>query len=289
MALDTDVSGILHELRDIDILTDFDAESEKPVYVKAQNKITLRQLLTHSAGLGYDLFNPTIQKWRRSRGEAIAPGTTVKERYLGPLLYEPGTGWQYSPAIDFVGLLVERVTGKGNLEEYMQREIWGPLGIEEMTFFLHEREDLMKRMPVMSARDEKSGKAVPMPRVVQATDAMGGGGMYATPTEYLKVLHAVLKNEGTLLKKETVDEMFRPHLSKDSQQALMKVMSFPEVNLMMGGMPERTEMDWGLGGLLILENMPQWRKKGTMTWGGMPNLTWVRPNMPCKLLFKGLS
>jgi CubicO group peptidase (beta-lactamase class C family) len=274
LALDADVSPILPEFHAPDILTGFDAGGQ-PTYVKAQNKVTLRQLLTHSSGLAYDLFNPTIQKWRASQGQPIAPGTTVRERYLGPLLYEPGTGWEYSPAIDFVGLMVERVSGARNLQAYMEREIWSPLGIAEMTFFPQGWIDLKARMPVMSIRDEASGKAVLRPRVVQEpTDAMGGGGIYATPAEYMKVLHAVLKNDGTLLKRETVEDMFQPQLSGHSRAALLKVMSSTEENAMNAGLPEGTKCDWGLGGLLVMQDLEGWRSKGTMTWGGMPNLTW---------------
>jgi CubicO group peptidase (beta-lactamase class C family) len=85
------------------------------------------------------------------------------------------------------------------------------------------------------------------------TDAMGGGGIYATPAEYMKVLHAVLKNDGTLLKRETVEDMYRPQLSGQSRAALLKVMSSLEVNEMNGGLPEGTKRDWGLGGLLVME------------------------------------
>jgi CubicO group peptidase (beta-lactamase class C family) len=89
LALDADVSPILPELRDPDILTGFDARGQ-PTYVKAQNEITPRQLLTHSSGLAYDMLNLTIQPWRTSQGQPIAPGMTIREWYLGPLLYEPG-------------------------------------------------------------------------------------------------------------------------------------------------------------------------------------------------------
>lgn len=176
-----------------------------------------------------------------------------------------------------IGLMVERVTGAKSLQTYMETEIWGPSGIKEMTFFIHEREDLQKRMAAMCVRDEKSGKAVLKPPTHEELwrDAMGGGGIYATPAEYLKVLHAVLKNEGTLLKTETVEDMFRPHLSAESHAALMKVLSVAEVNEMMGGMPPGTDCNWGLGGLLVMEDLKGWTKKGTMRWGGMPNLTWV--------------
>jgi CubicO group peptidase (beta-lactamase class C family) len=91
LALDADVSPILPELRDPDILTGFDARGQL-MYVKAYNKIMLRQLLTYSSGLVYDMFNPTIQQWRASQGQPIEPGVTIRERYLGALPYEPGTG-----------------------------------------------------------------------------------------------------------------------------------------------------------------------------------------------------
>ncbi len=280
LELDADVTSHLHELKDPDILTGFDDDG-KPQYVKAKNKITLRQLLTHSAGMAYDLFNPTTQKWRKSQGQEISPGTTIKERYLTPLLYEPGRGWEYSPSIDWAGKLVERATNMP-LQQFMEENIWKPLGIKDMTFFIHQRDDLKRRMPAMSFRTTPDAeKAVWQKPIEQepVEDAMGGGQVTAAPTEYIKILHAILKNDGLLLKPETVEDMFKPHLSEESREGLMKTMSFPEINLMMGGVSEGTERNWGLGGLLIMEDSPEKTgfrglKKGTMSWGGMPNLTW---------------
>jgi CubicO group peptidase (beta-lactamase class C family) len=164
------------ELRDLDILTGLDARGQ-PTYIKDQNKFTLRQLLTHSSGLSYHMFNPTIQQWRASQGQLIPPSTTIRGPYLGPLLYEPGTGWEYSPAIGFVGLMVERVSDARNLQTYMERGIWSSLRIAEVTFSPQEQDDLKAQMPVMSLRDETGGKAVLRRRIVQEppTDAMGWG------------------------------------------------------------------------------------------------------------------
>jgi CubicO group peptidase (beta-lactamase class C family) len=126
----------------------------------------LRQLLTHSSGLAYHMFNPTIQQWHASQGQPIPPTTTIREPYLGPLLYEPGKGWEYSPVIGFVGLMVERVSGARNIQTCMEREIWSSLGIVEMTFFQQGQDDLKARMPAMSLQDEASGKAVLRRRIV---------------------------------------------------------------------------------------------------------------------------
>lgn len=97
---------------------------------------------------------------------------------------------------------------------------------------------------------------------------MVGGGIYATPAEYMKVLHAVLENDGTLLERETVGDMFQSQLSGQSQAALLKVMSFPDGNAMTGGLPEGTKRDWRFGGLSVMQDLEGWKSKGTMTWGG---------------------
>jgi CubicO group peptidase (beta-lactamase class C family) len=278
LTLDNDLSTLLPEVKDIEIITGYD-ENDKPTLVQAKNKITLRLLLTHSAGMAYDLFSPPMMKWRKYNGQRIAPGTTIKERYLHPLLYEPGTGWEYSPAIDFAGLCVERATGK-KLEEHMTENIFTPLGIKDMTFFVDERPDMKERMPAMTWRDTATGKATqerPTSEGVPAatpTEAMGGGGITASPTEYIKILHAILKNDGTLLKKETVDMMFQPHLTPESKEGFMKLLAIPEFNQMVGNLPQDVSKDWGLGGMLIEGDFPEWRSKGTMSWGGMPNLIW---------------
>jgi len=278
LTLDDDVSALVPELKDIEIITAYD-DSGKPTLVKAKNKITLRLLLTHSAGMAYDLFSPPMTKWRKYKGEKIAPGTTIKSRYLNPLLYEPGTNWEYSPGIDFAGLCVERATGK-KLQQHMEEFIWGPLGIKNMTFFLNERDDLKARMPAMSWRDPATPQATNTRPAADgapaapATEALGGGGITASPTEYIKILHALLKNDGTLLKKETVDMMFQPHLTPESKEGMAKVMAVPEVNQMMGAIPLGTTRDWGLGGMLLQEELPGWRNSGTIYWGGMPNLQW---------------
>jgi len=71
-SLDADVSDILPEWRTSEILTGFD-ESGEPQLSKATNTITLRQLLTHSSGMGYDFLSPELAKWRRCRGEEPGP------------------------------------------------------------------------------------------------------------------------------------------------------------------------------------------------------------------------
>lgn len=199
-----------------------------------------------------------------------------------------GTSWSYGPSIDWAGVLVERVTGL-SLENYMSDNIWRPLAIKDMTFFLSRRPDMQARATEMSWRDpsedpEIQGRPVkyaPMQPVLNKDmeDCQGGGGIYASPSEFFKIVHALLLGDdgkAQLLRKTTIDSMFEPQLGHSSRKTLHAVSENPWFNRMMGGMPSGSRKDWGLGGLLILDTLPGWRRAGTMTWGGTPNLTWVR-------------
>ena len=219
-------------------------------------------------------------RWRTSRGEKIGAGSTIQDRYSCPLLYQPGTGWRYSPGPDWAGLMVERVNDGISLQAYMQKYLWQPLGIRDMTFWLKDREDLRARMPDVSVRDPQGGAAAVyaegLPMFFQdAKDAMGGSGVRGTAPEYLKILQALLVNEGKVLKNESVDELFRPSLSGQSKEALKKIVSDPVTNLMLGGLPLGREKDYAVGGMVLEEDMPGWTRRGMLSWGGMPNLVWV--------------
>ena len=174
---------------------------------------------------------------------------------------------------------MERVNGDIPLQSYMEKNIWAPLGIKDVAFHLIPREDMQKRKADMSMRDPTgTGKAIfcpvnPMPDGME--DAFGGGGAFASAPEYLKILHGLLADDGKLLKSETIELMFQPQLSDASREALKEVTADPAINDMLGGLPLGTPKDWGLGGLLISSDLDNWIRKGTMIWGGMPNLSWA--------------
>ncbi|KAK7541191.1 beta-lactamase/transpeptidase-like protein [Phyllosticta citribraziliensis] len=275
LSLDAPVYNILPEFKDQDIITGF--ENGKPQFRKHTKPMTLRHLLTHSSGLSYEFFQPLLIKWRNSRGEPFMPGSTVEERMNIPLLYEPGTEWKYSCGIDWAGKMVERVT-KMPLDAYMQKHMFAPLGIKDMTFKLDERPDLQARMADMIERDEQTGKLRPgsLPELTQNTkDSFAGQGIYASWPEYLKVLQSLLANDGKLLKPATVDSMFEPQLYPSSHTSLNTRLDNDEPqNVVSGNFPRGTNRDWGFGGVIKLEEQQDWRKSNVLTWSGLPNQTW---------------
>lgn len=213
----------------------------------------------------------------------MRPPTTILDSFGTPLVFEPGSSWIYSTGIDFAGLIVTRLS-KLSLDEYVQKNILARLGINDMTFWPEKQPALASRLVSMSVRDkpapEGTGRAVPFKGPGMTTGALeefGGQGLSATAPAYLKVLLSLLVDDEVLLKKGTAAQMFQPQLSPEAAAALQAVYdSEPKGGpCAIGHFPPKVQYNWGLGGLLTLEDV-DYRKKGTLAWAGMPNLFWVR-------------
>lgn len=165
----------------------------------------------------------------------------------------------------------------------MKTHIWDPLGVKDMTFHLENREDLRARMVSMSVRDAESGKAVYTGAKSwddPIEDDFGGAGVNCSMSEYLRILKAVLDADEKLLGDEMWEEMFRPQLNKVERESMMQQLEDPEVNDRLGSLPLGAEKDWGWGGMLLQEDIEGERRKGTLLWGGVPNLSWVSLLLP---------
>ncbi len=136
-------------LDDLEIMEGFD-ESGQPKTRKCKTPITLKMLLTHSAGkrdvrwkhtplipsqgMCYSLYCPPVERWRTLKGKPSIFGPHGKiDDYIQPLVYEPGTSYSYSISLDWAGFFVERVTGK-SLEAYFQENIFQPCGMSTTSF-----------------------------------------------------------------------------------------------------------------------------------------------------------
>ncbi|EUC44111.1 hypothetical protein COCMIDRAFT_99063 [Bipolaris oryzae ATCC 44560] len=284
VSLDDPVYKHIPELESRTVIKGF-TEAGAPIEEKHTKPITLRHLLSHSSGLAYEFIHPVNQAWLKYHKRAPGSSGNLIERFSYPLVFEPGESWAYGPGLDFAGLLIERVSGQ-SLEDYMKANLWTPLGISDMTFSLASRPDLAARLADMSARDPASGKVVdfsgPLPYVdgegKEVTSHMGGQGVFASVEEYAKVLKAVLEadngGEGKILKKESVEELFKAQLGDKSREVLMGILEDQATGNAMGGLPIGFPKDHALGGVVIVADGPDGKKAGTMVWGGYPNLIW---------------
>lgn len=154
---------------------------------------TIRELLTHTAGYAYGVWHPMLHELFSSQGIA-ALGPAGEERLTAPMVADPGTAWNYSIATDFVGRVVEEVSG-ADLDAYMKSDLLGPLGMIDTSFTLGKGED--DRL-MSTHRRRSTGEVVSydLPRP-EANGFCSGGGLTSTPHDYLRFLTAIL-NGGTL-------------------------------------------------------------------------------------------
>jgi CubicO group peptidase (beta-lactamase class C family) len=297
VTLDEPVCKYIPELKDFPILKSF-TEDGKPVEEPHTKPITLRLLLTHQSGLSYDATHPKLMEWMKVKGLESSRSGKLLERFNRPMVFEPGEGWMYGPSIDYAGLLIERITG-GTLEDYMKKNLWEPLGVKDMTFYLSKRPDLKARMAEMTFRDEETSKVRKTDMYLpyqnesgaEVEDCMGGQSVFTSPSDYLKVLQALLTTDENekILKKETVEMFFSPQLTPEGSSMINAILQDDMTNNAMGGTPKEMKKDWGLGGLLLCGDSPDGKKEGTMLWGGLPNLIWVSISTMCDIHWREIK
>ncbi len=195
-------------------------------------------------------------------------------QYFAPLLYEPGENWAYSVSIDWAGKMVERVNEGIRLGEYMKKNIFEPLGMTSTGFRPEENDKISSNLCPTTMRTPE-GKLEPTDQyaIQNPKDDLGGGGLFSSAPDYVKVLISLLKNDGKLLKPETVKLMLTPQLSDDKH--LVATATEPLAGPMFRAGVESAAWNFGLGGILNMEDVDGVCKKGTITWGGLPNLFWV--------------
>ncbi|KAF9890053.1 hypothetical protein FE257_006733 [Aspergillus nanangensis] len=275
--LDEPVERVIPELASLQIIepvrpgnmTTGDVFTLRP----ATKKITLRHLLCHTSGISYDMFHPLLMAWRTSRQEEplMLSGKLV-EAYATPLLFEPGDGWTYGGGIDWAGELAARLN-ELPLEHYCQKYIFGPLNLNSTTFRLGDH-PYIKEQLVSTSERAKDGTLKPAARLWpdESQEDCAGGGLYSSSNDYMKILGDLLSDEPTLLTRWTVEGMFQPQLENGS-----RAVKDLEAATIFGAMTSIRASDgginWGLGGLYTEKDAGSIRK-GSLVWGGLPNLVW---------------
>lgn len=208
----------------------------------------------------------------------------MPSRFGAPLLYEPGAGWEYSCGLDWAGLAVERVTGT-TLSAYLGR-ILEPAGVApgDITFFPAAQG---ARVPTMAQRttDSAGGRETfvagdqgvpPLPSDPGQTFCYGGHGGFVRGDAYLRVLRSLLADDGKLLSPAAAAEMLRPQLDPAQRHAINNGLMYlaPPFERSAARGVKRGTMDYCLCGNVDVEGQEWGRGRGTVMWGGAPNIKW---------------
>ncbi len=270
LSLDAPAKAVIPYLGEVGVLEGFDTAG-KPKTRKPKRDITLRHLLTHTAGFSYEIWNADIGKYQEAMG---VPGITGCENkaLTTPLLFDPGERWDYGINIDWAGKMVEAVSGK-KLGQYFRDELLGPLGMDSTGFFITPT--MRERLAKIHHRGADGTLAPDLAlEIPQAPEfEMGGGGLYSTAGDYLKFVRMML-NEGK-------SDRGQPVLKPETVAAMSKnAMGATKVTLLKTAIPPLSndaeffpgiDKQWGLSFMINNATAPTGRSAGSLAWAGLAN------------------
>lgn len=267
LSLDEPLGRLLPDFANPQVLEGFDDEGA-PKLRPANKPLTLRNLLTHTSGYCYDMWNGDMVAFLKAQGVTRA-SAGQKKSLNGPVVTEPGTRWEYSIGIDIAGLAVEAASGK-SLGAYFQDHLFAPLGMSDTGFRISET--MRPRLVGMHMR-AADGSLDPMPFETQQNPVleMGGGGLYSTTRDYLRFTQMILNNGKAggqhILKPETIADMARNHIGEiDVTRMVATGKLSNDVEFFPG-----VQKKWGLSFLINMTDTPEGRSAGSLAWAGLGN------------------
>ncbi len=274
LELDAPAKEVIPYLGEVQVLEGFENSGE-PQLRPPESDITLRQLLTHTAGFSYEIWNADIVRYQQATGTPMI--TTCEDAALTtPLLFDPGTSWDYGINIDWAGKLVEAVSGQ-KLGAYLAAEVFEPLGMASTGFEITE--DMRARLAKIHQRGDEGFEVLDL-EIPQAPEfEMGGGGLYATLGDYARFLRMILNkgegDHGRVLEPETVEMMSVNQMGDNRVQSLKTAMpALSNDAEFFPGMPKT----WGLSFMINTETAPTGRSAGSLAWAGLANsYYWIDP------------
>ena len=265
--LDTPCSEVLPEIANIQVLTGFDSKGN-PTLRPPKRPITLRHLLTHSAGFSYDIWNTDMQKVQQALGVPGITDCNLKSFTL-PTLFDPGERWEYGINVDWVGRMVE-ASSDMKLGDFMQANIFKPLEMTSTGFKITP--DMRTRLSSVHLRGP-DGKLNVFPFEIpqEPQFEMGGGGLYSTLGDYMRFLRMIL-NYGQLggeriLKPETVVLLGMNHIGDCRVSLLKSAMPLTNDAEFFPGIPKSWSLAFQINHLPLSTGRPA----GGMMWAGLAN------------------
>jgi methyl acetate hydrolase len=250
IAIEDPVEKYLPEFAQLSVFESFDAATGAYRVRPATKPVTIRHLFTHTSGLGYGFTSATVRDFKPRAGETYA---------VGPLEFEPGERWLYSTSTDWLGRVVEKVSGQP-LEDYFRQRIFTPLGMPDT--FYHVPKDKEARLVTVNRRqaDGTMAKDSVQPPTSGFTRALLNGGEL---------------DGGRILSAGSVAVMGQNAIGALGVPALKTALPArsDDFSFVADGRDK-----WSLGFLITADAVPGKRSAGSLSWGGINNTYyWLDP------------
>lgn len=268
--LDAPVTAYRPEFGRKEVLDGWDGETPR---LRAPRSVaTVRQLATHTSGLAYTHWNAEMTRYRAATGmPAMASGTMASLNY--PLAGDPGEAWRYGTGMDWLGLVIETVSGRP-IDAFCAAEIFGPLGMGSTVFDLDA--GLRARLALAWSRAPDGGFAPLEIGPPPATEFRGmGAALYSTVADYLRFVRLFLGGgavEGTrVLSEASVAAMLANQIG--ALRVGPMISAAPRISADVTFFPG-VALSHSLVGPRVEADVPGMRRAGATGWAGLLNLQW---------------
>ena len=274
--LDEPAATYASELSNVQVLEEFDAATGKAKLRPPKTPPTVRQLLSHTSGFVYEFFDKKMQDYVATG--AVPSARQGDDGFLkAPLAFDPGSRWEYGINTDWLGRLVEKVTGQ-RLEEYFRQHVFEPLGMTD-TFFNVPAEKQARVVALHQRQEDGSFVEPPQQPFQPVRFYSGGGGLYSTASDYLKFARMLIAGgklgNKRVLKAETVAEMTRNQIGDLTLVQLTS--SMPQLAKNPIRIPGSMDK-FGLGFGINSKAAEGGRSSGSLAWAGIFNtFFWIDP------------
>ncbi|KAJ4247519.1 hypothetical protein NW762_013196 [Fusarium torreyae] len=281
VTLDEDLGKHVPYLNKVQILDSFDKDG-KPIYANPSAPITLRQLLTHQSGFGYEGSEPKLLQLAKYNGSE-PDDAHLEDRMQIPLMFEPGTSFAYGKSVDWAGFMVANIQ-QTSLEAYMRENIFKPLGMSSTTFFISKRPDLKIRRAEIEQLELEPGLLTShgSANIEEPDIEVGGGGLFGSASDYSKLLGALISRDSRIFSNDaTFDKLFEPQLKGTSAAILQQICEtrpYSAIPITVSDIYKPVPVNHSLCGAVMMEDVPGKRKRGSVGWRGMINSDfWIDP------------
>ncbi|MDG5481324.1 serine hydrolase domain-containing protein [Mycolicibacterium gadium] len=265
--LDATAASVVPEFGELQVLDGF--KDGQPVLRPPKTQATVRQLMNHTSGCGYFFLNEKLHTYCTEHGFPHVL-TGLKQSISTPLVHDPGTVWEYGVSTDWVGQVVEAVSGQ-SLGDYVAQHIYGPLGMTDSTFDPTD-EQRARFLPVLTRAADGSLVPTEIDLDVEQEWHSGGHGSYGTIADYGRFVRAWVNGgelDGTrILNEETVELALQDHLNGAPLPKKLEP-TVPELAnpIELLDVPQ----GWGLGFHVYSIDLPGMRSAGSGDWSGLFN------------------